>query len=78
MNQARIISAVKTVANFAAGVLTTHGAVKAAHIVNAEDTTGIIALIVVWAYSHFVQHTDANEATPTPMKDGTVFPPVAK
>ena len=35
-------------------------------------------MVVVWIYSHFFQHTDEKEATPTPLpasKDGGVLPP---
>ena len=75
MNNAQTTALVKQVLNFAAGILTAHGAAHAAHILNAEDTIGIVSLIVIWIYSHFFQHTDTNEATPTPMKDGTTLPP---
>ena len=78
MNTAQVTSAVKQIANFAAGALATHGAMHAAKIVNAEDTIGIVTLIVIWVYSHFFQHTDEKEATPTPLplsKGGGTLPP---
>jgi hypothetical protein len=79
MNSAQVTSIVKAGANFVAGILTTHGAAKAASIVNAEDTIGVLVFIAIWVYSHFFQHTDEKEATPTPLPDskgGGTLPPV--
>jgi hypothetical protein len=79
MNSAQITSLVKQLLTFAGSALATHGAVKAAAIVNAEDTSGLIIVLAVWIYSHFFQHTDEQEATPTPLppsKGGGVLPPV--
>lgn len=75
MNQAQTTALVKGILNFVGGALVAHGATKAASIVNAEDTVGVVVFVVLWVYSHFFQHTNVKEATPTPMKDGTTLPP---
>lgn len=78
MNKAQAKSLAKQLLNTAAGFVAEHGWKTAGTVLNSETAIGIGALVIIWIYSHFFQHTDEQEATPTPLPDskgGGVLPP---
>jgi hypothetical protein len=80
MNTAQLTSAIKQLLNSASGFLVAHGHASTASFLNKESLAGYIALAIIWAYTHFIQHTDEKEATPTPLppsKGGGTLPPLA-
>src|SRR5581483_10440970 len=66
MNQDQFLSAVRTVLKIAGSALATHGATKAASIVNSEDVIGLVLLIAAAAWSHFAHQSDPPTAPPMP------------
>jgi len=66
MNQDQFLSAVRTVLKIAGSALATHGATKAASIVNSEDVIGLVLLIAAAAWSHFAHKSDPPTAPPMP------------
>lgn len=68
MNNDQLNSTIRTILKIAGAALATHGATKAASLINAEDTVGVLMTIVSWAWSHYTHKEDPQPAAPTPAK----------
>lgn len=63
MNTDQTLSLVRSLMKLIGGALLTHGATKAAAIVNAEDCIGLVMTIIGFIASHITHATDKTNAT---------------
>jgi hypothetical protein len=65
MNQDQFLSGIRTLLKIIGTALATHGAVKAAGIINGEDVTGLVLAIAgaVWSWKFHSDSTPASNST---------------
>lgn len=65
MNQDQFLSGVRTVLKLLGAALATHGATKAAGIVNGEDVTGLVLVVAGAVWSWYFHKDDTTTPAPT-------------
>jgi hypothetical protein len=70
MNRDQLLSLVRSLAKVIGAALISHGLTKAAAVVNAEDTIGLIVMIIGFVASHLT-HSDSGAGSDTPPATGT-------
>src|SRR5882724_9717164 len=72
MNKDQFLALIRNVLNVLSGILVTHGATKAASLMNSEDGTGVIIALAMFAWSHFSHAaTPASSSDAATIKTGT-------